>query len=96
MIAYHDEAQAEVSRSLVKWKKFATEDEAKVFQKEQKALGVYWSEPVHSEGKEGVFLAYSDATQIVWESVNKVSKDLKLNVPLAIEFVYGTDWAGCH
>jgi hypothetical protein len=96
MIAYHDEAQAEVSKSLVKWKKFATEDDARAFQKEQKSLGVYWSEPVHSEGKEGVFIAYSDATQIVWESVNKVSKDLKLNVPLAIEFIYGKTWRDCH
>ena len=101
MIFMHDEGQFEISKSLVKWKKFATEEDAKAFQKEQKALGVYWSEPVHSEGKGGshstcVYAAYSDATQIVWESVNKVSKDLKLNVPLAIEFVFGMDWKQCH
>jgi DNA polymerase family A len=98
MIFMHDEGQFEISKSLVKWKKFATEEDAKAFQKEQKALGVYWSEPVHSEDSHNtcVYIAYSDATQIVWDSVNKVSKDLKLNVPLAIEFVYGKNWRDCH
>lgn len=96
MIAMHDEAQAEVSKSLVKWKKFSTVDDAKAFKAEQKSLGIYWSEATHAREDGSVFLGYSDVTQILWDCVNKVSKDLKLKVPLAIEFVFGMNWADCH
>lgn len=96
MIAMHDEAQAEVSKSLVTWKKFASAEEAKMFRQEQKALGIYWSESTHPRPDGSVFLGYSEPTQILWECVNKVSKDLKLHVPLAIEFVFGMSWQECH
>lgn len=91
-----DEAQNELSKGLVKWQKFATKAEAKAYQAEQKAQGIYWSEPTHERPDGSVFLGYSDVSQIIWDSVNKVSKDLKLNVPLAIEFVYGKNWNDCH
>ena len=96
MIAMHDEAQAEVSKSLVKWKKFPTAEDAKAFKTEQKSLGVYWSEATHPREDGSVFLGYSDVTQILWDCVNKVSKDLKLKVPLAIEFVFGMNWRDRH
>lgn len=89
-----DEAQAELSKSLVTWKKFNSEGEAKDFISEQKALGVYYSQPAVKADK--YYVGYSEVTQIIWDCVNKVSKDLKLNVPLAIEFVFGLDWADCH
>lgn len=94
LIAYHDEAQAELSKSLVTWKKFNSEKEAKDFISEQKALGVYYSQPASKADK--YYVGYSEVTQIIWECVNKVSKDLKLNVPLAIEFVFGMNWSDCH
>lgn len=96
MIAMHDEAQCEVSKTLVKWKKFKTEEDAKAFKKEEKEKGVYWSEPTHPKEDGTVFIAYSEVTQVLWDCVNKVSKDLKLNVPLAIEFIYERDWGACH
>ena len=89
-----DEAQAELSKTLVRWKKFESEAEAKAFISEQKQQGVYFSQPSEKAGK--FYVGYSEVTQIIWECVNKVSKDLKLNVPLAIEFVFGINWADCH
>lgn len=96
LIPYHDESQMELSKCLVKWKRFATPEEAKTFKTEQKAQGVYWSEATHAREDGSVFLGYSETTQILWQCVNKVSKDLKLNVPLAIEFVFGLNWRDCH
>ena len=94
LIAYHDEAQAELSKTLVKWAKFDSEVEAKAFISEQKQLGVYYGQPSEKGGK--FYVGYSEVTQIIWDCVNKVSGDLKLNVPLAIEFVFGLSWADCH
>lgn len=96
LIPYHDESQMELSKCLVKWKKFTSMDEAKTFKASQKAEGIYWSEATHEKEDGSVFLGYSEATQILWDCVNKVSKDLKLNVPLAIEFVFGLNWRDCH
>lgn len=94
LIPYHDESQSELSKKLVSWTKFDSEEVAKQFISDQKKEGKYYSQPSEKNGK--YFVGYSEPTQILWECVNKVSKDLKLNVPLAIEFVFGLNWRDCH
>lgn len=90
LIAYHDEAQYEVTRDLVKWKAFNTKEEMESFTKENPQ----WINPVEKNGK--WFVAYSVINDIAQEAVEMTNKRYKLNVPLAIDPQYGRNWAECH
>jgi hypothetical protein len=90
LIAYHDEAQLEVSKKMVKWKLFATEDEAKAFKK----LHPTWSDVGHSE--KGYYVGWCKAGELAIESVREAGQYYKLNVELTAGYMLGTNWATCH
>lgn len=90
LIAYHDEAQSEITKGLVKWKKFNNEESAKEFQKENPL----WAGPIHNE--KGYFLGTSIADEILQEAIEQTNKYYKLKVPLAVEPQYGRNWRECH
>lgn len=91
LIAYHDEAQLEIRRSQVTWKKFADEAECKAFISED---GKVWSEPVHNE--KGWFRGYCRAGELATIAVRMSGEYYKLNVPLSAGYAIGRSWAECH
>ena len=96
MIAYHDEAQIEVTKDLVKFKRFATKEECQQFRKEQRtATGMIWSEE-HESPKGGWFVAYSKPGELVVKAVEETTQYYKLKVPLSADYVVGTGWDNCH
>lgn len=85
-----DESQLEVSKSLVKWKLFKTEDEAKEF----KSAHPTWSEIGHSN--RGYYIGWCKAGEYALEAVRESGQYYGLNVELAAEYMIGTDWATTH
>lgn len=90
MIAYHDEAQYEIRRSAVTFKKFGTEAEAKLFKAEDKL----WSDVIHND--KGWYRAYNRSGELAVKSVQESGKYYKLNVDLTAGYMIGTNWATCH
>lgn len=90
LIAYHDEAQLEVLRSMVKWKKFESEEACKSFKEE----GKVWSDPVHNE--RGWFRGYCRAGELATQAVVAAGRYYKLNVELSAGYMLGTSWGDCH
>lgn len=86
----HDEAQFEVTKDLIKWKKFADKESCSTFIKDNNE----WLGPVKSE--RGYFAGYSVISDIVKEAVELTNKHYKLNVPMAVDPQFGTNWAECH
>lgn len=95
LIAMHDEAQMEVSRESVTFKRFKTEEEAVSFKREQESCGKVWSD-VQESPKGGYFVAYCREGHIISEVVDRVTKDYNLNVPLEAGYVIGRSWKECH
>jgi DNA polymerase I-like protein with 3'-5' exonuclease and polymerase domains len=91
LIAYHDEAQYEVRRSAVKFKKFETEEEAKNFVDPE---GRKWSDVIHND--KGWFRAYNRAGELAVQAVKMSGEYYKLNVELTAGYMIGTNWATCH
>jgi len=91
LIAYHDEAQAEVRKSMVQWRKFESEEACKAWKSED---GKVWSDPVHT--KKGWFRGYCRAGELATIAVREAGKHYKLNVELSAGYMLGTDWASCH
>lgn len=90
MIAYHDEAQYEVTKNLVKWKSFTDKEQAKQWLKDNpQHVGI-----VESRGK--YFVAQSIVSDIAFKAVQITNEYYKLNVPLAIDPQYGRSWCECH
>jgi hypothetical protein len=85
-----DEAQIEVHKSLIKWKMFATEAEAKQF----KAENPGWSEIGHSD--KGYYVGWCQAGELIQKAVKETSRYYKLNVDLAADYILGRNWAECH
>lgn len=85
-----DEAQFEVSKSLITWKKFPTKELAKSFLEENSG----WVGTLESKG--AFFVANSRVNDIAIKAVELTNKYYKLNVPLAIDPQYGRQWAECH
>lgn len=90
LIAYHDEAQSEMDKSLVKWKMFATEEEAKVFKKDNSG----WSEVGHSD--KGYYVGWCEAGVLIQQAVKDTSRYYNLNITLAADYIMGRNWAECH
>lgn len=90
LIAYHDEAQLEVKRSMVEWKKFATKEECVAFTDPTKR----WSDPVHND--KGWFRGYCRAGELATIAVREAGQYFKLNVELSAGYMLGTTWASCH
>ncbi len=91
LIAYHDEAQLEVKKADVKFKKFADEAEAKAFKDPE---GKLWSEIIHSD--KGYFRGYNRAGELATLSVVEAGKYYKLDVELSAGYCIGNNWAECH
>lgn len=90
MIAYHDEAQYEIRRTAVTFKKFETEADAKAFKDENKL----WSDVIHND--KGWFRAYNRSGELAVKAVQESGKYYKLNVDLTAGYMIGTNWATCH
>lgn len=96
MIAYHDEAQVEVSKELVKFKLFSDKESCNTFRRQQlEDHGKIWAE-AHESPKGGWFTAYSLPGQLVVEAVKETTEFYNLNCPLSADYVLGTSWADCH
>ena len=78
-----------MTHGLVKYKKFATEEE----QIEWQQNNPYWY-PVHSD--KGIFSAYSKVAELCVQAVEMTNKAYKLKVGLAVDPQYGSNWATCH
>ena len=91
-----DEAQIEVTKDLVKFKRFPTKEACQEFRKEQREqTGMVWSEE-HESPKGGWFVAYSRPGELVVKAVEETTGHYKLRVPLSADYVVGVDWATCH
>jgi hypothetical protein len=86
-----DEAQAEIRKSMVTWKKFKTEEECKAFKSDD---GKVWSDPVHND--KGWFRGYCRAGELAVQSVVEAGRYYKLNVDLSAGYMLGRNWAECH
>lgn len=92
LIANHDEAQLEVSKGLVKFKMFATKEEAQAFKAVQQEV---WSD-IKDSPKGGFYVAYSRPGELASEAVRESGEYYKLNVELTAGYVIGKNWAMCH
>ena len=90
MIAYHDEAQLEVTKDLVKFKLFKTEQEAKDFRKNNPE----WGEVSHTD--KGYYCAYSLPGVLATQAVKEAGEYYNLNVELTAGYIVHKNWAGCH
>lgn len=91
LIAYHDECQLEVTKDLVTFKKFNSEEEAKAFVCPE---GKVWSEVIHND--KGYFLGYSRVGELAALAVKQSGEYYKLNVELSAGYAIGRNWAECH
>lgn len=91
MIAYHDEAQCELSKASVRFKKFADEAEAKAFVCPD---GKRWSEVIHND--KGYFRAYNRAGELATIAVKDAGEYYKLKVELTAGYNIGRNWAETH
>lgn len=92
LIAYHDEAQLEVSKNLVKFKMFSSSEEAQAFKDTQE---VTWSD-IKESPKGGYFVAYCRAGELATQSVKEAGEYYKLNVELTAGYILGRNWKECH
>lgn len=91
LIAYHDEAQLEVTKSLVKFKQFAVEEEAIKFKNSREDL----SEVGHT--KDGKwYVALSEPGYLATKAVKMAGEYYKLNVELTSGYMVHKNWAGTH
>lgn len=95
LIAYHDEAQLEVHKSLVKWKVSEDKEEiTKLKQQLEIETGLKWSDVGHTEGK--YYIGYCKAGALAVESVLEAGQYYNLNVDLTAGYMLGKNWANCH
>jgi hypothetical protein len=90
MIAYHDEAQIEVTKDLVKFKMFKTEEEGKEFRKQNPT----WGELGHTE--KGWYSAYSLPGLLATQAVKESGEFYNLNVELTAGYIVAKNWYGAH
>lgn len=90
LVAYHDEANLEVHKSLIQWKTFQTEEAAKAF----KAENPRWSEVGHTA--KGYYMGYCLAGELTSEAVRESGEYYKLNVTLLADYMLGRNWAETH
>jgi hypothetical protein len=76
---------------MVKWKKFASEEECKAFESDD---GKVWSDPYHNE--KGWFRGYCRAGELATIAVREAGEHFGLNVELSAGYMLGTSWASCH
>jgi len=89
VIDYHDEAQWEVHKSLVKWKKVLSKEEGEEL---QKLHG--FSKPIKVNNK--WFVADSKVGKFGIQSIKRSGEILRVKVPLDGEWCCGKDWSQTH
>lgn len=95
LIAYHDEAQCEVSKKLVKFKTFTDKDSAVAFKDEIEAsTGKRWSDVGHYGDK--YYVGYCRAGELAVQAVYEAGRYYKLNVDLTAGYMLGNSWKTCH
>jgi len=90
LIAYHDEVQAEVAKSLVEFKKFESEEEAKEFKESNKNQG----DIIKAKGS--FFVPYSIAGVLMQEAAVEAGEFYNLNVTLGMDYTVGDSWRSTH
>ena len=88
VIDYHDEAQWEAHKKLVKWKKIADEEEGKALQEQG------YSKPIKVNNQ--WFVADSKVGRSGIESIRKAGEILRIKVPLTGEWCCGKNWSQTH
>lgn len=95
LIAYHDEAQLEVRKELVKWKVGKSKEEmVEIKDKLEKETNLKWSDVGHIGDK--WYVGYCRAGELAVESVLEAGRYYSLNVDLTAGYMLGKDWASCH
>lgn len=89
IIHYHDEINWEVDKSLVKWRRVDSEEEAAKLMKDQ-----YFGKVVKTNGK--LFVPYSIIGERGIKSIEEAGKLLSIKVPLTGEYMVGRDWSEIH
>jgi len=92
MIAYHDECQLFIKKSIVKFETFGSKEEAEQFVKDWKGGQL----SAISEGNKWYITLPNDVSEAIEHSIRKTEKLLKLNVPLGFEWIVNKTWYGCH
>ena len=81
----------ELTKDLVKFKMFDTEEEANAFSEE----GKVWSDVGHApNGK--IYRAYSIVGQLAAEAVIEAGQYYNLDVELTAGYQIGRNWKECH
>lgn len=112
LIAYHDEAQLEMHKSLVTWKMWPIKEWQVFSEKKQKMVDSPEVEEAHAAIKEFkaanpgwsevghtekcLFIGYCEAGRLIQEAVLETSRYYKLNVTLAADYILGKTWKDCH
>ena len=91
MIAYHDEVQLEMDKSLVRIKYFNSKEEANSYQ----ANGFYLSNTGKDKGN-NYYRAYSKVGKWIREVAQSVSDYYNLNVDLKMDYDIGKNWDDTH
>ena len=95
LIAYHDEAQLEVHKALVKWRVGKSKEEMIEIKAQLEAeTGLQWSDVGHIGDK--WYVGYCRAGELAVESVLEAGRHYGLNVDLTAGYMLGKDWASCH
>ena len=96
LIAYHDEAQLEVNKAAVQFKRFPEKEEAQAFKDERfEQYGEIWSD-IKASPKGGVYVAYCKGGQMAIEAVNESGRDFGMVIDLTAGYMVEKSWAGCH
>lgn len=95
LIAMHDEGQMEVNKGSVKFKRFASKDEAQAFKNERAAKGEIWSD-IKDSPKGGVYVGYCRAGELAVEAVTESGRDYGMVIDLTAGYMIEKSWAGCH
>ena len=104
LIAYHDEAQLEVTKSETIFKIFRhdgteeaikkSKEDATLAKEEAEQGGEFWS--TVTEGNQCHYIAYCKGADLIKKAVDLTSEKFKLKVPLAVEYIIGRNWEECH
>lgn len=92
LIAYHDEAQMEVSKSFFTFKNFTTKEEAQAFKDSAEKI---WSD-IKPNKSGGFYVAYCHPGELAAQAVKESGEFYKLNVELTAGYMVGRNWRDCH
>jgi hypothetical protein len=93
MIAYHDECQLFLTKNMVKFEMFDTEEQAKEYVKNFKGDGQL---SAIGHGKVWYVCPPNDVSKAIEYGIQKTQELLKLNVNLGYEWIVGRNWFECH